>query len=406
MKKKGMSLTGVRRRNVGLIHYTVYFEAPVTRQQVADELGLSLPTITTNVASMLEEGLLQEVDHPEAGTESSGGGRIAHYLDYVPDTYYALGVDLGPYSTIYCLCDLRGNILMHRIYPPADASYDEMVVSVSQQLSDFLRECPVKKRLLGICVAAPGLVDKASGCLLTTFRHGWRHRPLRDDLAAAVHLPVMLENNSVARSFRYILFERFYQFEAMAYLFVSRGIGCPIVMKSNPLSTERASVGEVGHTTMVTGGPICPNCGQRGCLEALASEAAILETVSVARKHDRCRQLEVVPKLDMAAVLRAQENGDPDVREILWEALDYIAMEVSNIIKLTNVERFVMDGQLFTLAENREYLLRQIRKYSNETFISRTHIVFIPYDILTGALGAAATVIRSGLLVGDPSVKF
>ena len=59
-KSRGASLLSLKALNQLQIRRSIYYNAPVTRQQIADQLGVSLPTVTTNVAQMLADGHLEE----------------------------------------------------------------------------------------------------------------------------------------------------------------------------------------------------------------------------------------------------------------------------------------------------------------------------------------------------------
>ena len=142
-------LSDVRRRNRRNIRSLLYRRAPVTRTELAEELGLTLPTVTTSVAGMLEEGLLVEQPAP------SGGGRRPNLLRFNPSAGYALGVELGPYETAVGLYDLTGEPVVRRIYPAASDGYDEMIETLAGQLAELAALAP--RRVLGAGIGCRAL---------------------------------------------------------------------------------------------------------------------------------------------------------------------------------------------------------------------------------------------------------
>lgn len=95
--EKGASLVQIKALNRRQLRRAIYRQGPVARNRLARELGVSLPTVTTSVAAMLEEGLLTET--PDVTAPGSLGGRPAMLVDFRPEAGFAVGVELGPYGT-------------------------------------------------------------------------------------------------------------------------------------------------------------------------------------------------------------------------------------------------------------------------------------------------------------------
>src|SRR5699024_8378480 len=87
---------------------------------------------------------------------------------------------------------------------------------------------------------------------------------------------VIADNNVRMRARGQALFHGKETQDLFAYLFVSKGITCPLMIRGHVLSGSTSGAGELGHMVMQPGGPICPTCGKRGCLESLTGETAIL----------------------------------------------------------------------------------------------------------------------------------
>ena len=123
--EKGASLVQIKALNRRQLRRAIYRQGPVARNRLARELGVSLPTVTTSVAAMLEEGLLTET--PDEAAPGSLGGRPAMLVDFRPEAGFAVGVELGPYGTHACLTDLRGTVRCQTQGPPPPADYNQML---------------------------------------------------------------------------------------------------------------------------------------------------------------------------------------------------------------------------------------------------------------------------------------
>lgn len=90
-----------------LLQEVVYKYAPISRSEIADMLSLTPPTITTNITELIEKGLIKERTNDESD-EVHGIGRRPVKLDIVPNAFYVIGVEIGPYKTVVVLLNLRG----------------------------------------------------------------------------------------------------------------------------------------------------------------------------------------------------------------------------------------------------------------------------------------------------------
>ncbi len=399
-KGEGISLLGVKERNRQQIKRVIYRQAPVTRQHITDELGLSLPTITTNVAQMLGEGLLVEYAAPG---RSPTGGRRLQLLDFNAAARYAVGVELGPYQTLFCLTDLRGRVCASLALEAASPQYLEMTAFVAQSVRELVQRSGIREeRLFGVGVGIPGFIEYQEGVIRTAFHSDWMGRPFVQDLASLLSLPVWIDNNARMRAFGREMFGSGAAPDTFAYFLVFKGLACPLMIKNNVLAGHKASAGEVGHTTILPDGPLCPTCGRRGCLEAVAGESAILSAAAkaLAQGNAPCLAALVPPgeTPDTARVLEAQRQGDPAIGSIMEKAVEYLGLEVANIFNFISPSLVVVDGYIFQLEENRRRLQETVQGNLYGLMARETNIEFLPYDRLTGALGAAAFVVRRCLL--------
>lgn len=399
-EKKGRSLPEVRRRNRICIKELIYRKAPITRTEVAEELGLTLPTITTSVAQMLEEGLLLEEPMSDAEYQAGSGGRRPLMLRFNPEAGYAVGIELGPYETSIVLTDLVGQPVLQQLFPQAPDDYGQMLEALSAHLQAFLHRVP-RELLLGIGLGTPGFVNQEDGTIRASFRSGWNGQNIAADLRERTGLPVLADNNVRMRARGQEMFHGNGLPDLFAYFFISKGVACPLMIGGNILSGSTSGAGEIGHMVIQPGGPICPTCGRRGCLEALTGETAIRRECAMLLKFGRAPLLrtmidgnedkESMP--DIKTILRAQQAGDEDVREIMEKAVDYLGMALANVVNLISPAQVLVDGYIMQLTENRQRLLAAARKHFYGLNAQEVQIRFLPFDHYSAALGAAGTVI-------------
>ena len=151
--KKGNSLLETRRRNRVLIKNMIFRMENARRTAIAEELGLTLPTITTSVNEMLTEGILEEIPITE-GQLVNNMGRRPNAIAFRAEAAYAIGVELGPYATRAVLMNLRGEVIESTEYERAAENYQGMLGKVANIIQELMDKAG-DKRLLGVGVGLP-----------------------------------------------------------------------------------------------------------------------------------------------------------------------------------------------------------------------------------------------------------
>ena len=402
MNEKGSNHLLLKQNNYHLIKKYIYQHSPISRVEVAKELGLTTPTITGAVSRLIRHGLLRETD-ASVQEEGKTAGRPRVMLEFVPGVYAICGVDVSPYWINLVLTDLQGTVLFRHHTGHVLDEYSKTLEVLHREISDFLEVSGVPAaHLLGIGICLPGLIDGSAGRVYTTFQRGWNDHDMSRELGQLLGVKVVVENNVRARMIHADLVRRSVTTDPFAYFFVSNGVACQMMIDGKVLYGQSAAAGEIGHTVVQRGGPLCPTCGNRGCLEALAGERAVLQ---------RCRELlgsgkaqilsslcENPEELNMEQVLRAQQLGDEAVKLVMEDALDYLGIALANTINTVSPRTVMLDGHMLATEQNQSALLRSVQRNMFRVHVGRTKFVFLPYSPDRGAEGAAAVVVRDFLL--------
>ena len=147
---------------------------------------------------------------------------------------------------------------------------------------------------------------------------------------------------------------------------------------------------------------MCPTCGNRGCLEALAGERAVLKRCREIMDADKTSVLNTLcpdaGKLTIDLVLRAQEMGDEAVNLVMEDTLDYLGIALANIINTISPRLVMLDGHMLASEANQKMMLRAVERNMFRVHVNQTKFVFLGYDKDRAARGAAAVVVREFLL--------
>ncbi len=376
----GRNLPRIKEVNQYLIRENIYRNGPVSRNDVAVNLGLTLPTITTNISNMLNDGLLREIP---VASEKKTLGRHTMLVDYIPESRKFLGVEIRDGISRVVLTDLRGNVLASLIDGKPVSAYNAVLDRAVKLCGAMLRDCGVTVDE----ISAVGL------CLPMFHRDG---KKPGDDFAIKLCYrgPVYVETNAVARAYGLSLFN--YNLikgdSSLAFIFVNSIISCSILADVESRFGTITGEGEIGHNILNPDGPPCEH-GYKGCLEYYSGELSILNRAEKALVDRKAAALEGFYRsngnLTMEMIMEAQRTGDKAISEIIDEAVKYLGIAVYNIANVVKPDCFVIESALFSTEENREKLKKQIG--------AKPKLVFMDFDDLSGARGAAASAVKSYL---------
>ncbi len=269
MKKLHQTATERRRMTRNRIYRCLY-DTPegCAKQELADRLGLSLPTVHQNLSELLRAELVRA-----DGVRESTGGRPAARLRVAENARFALGVSVSGNHFRLLAANLRLEEIAYRKcdHPRTDdtACLGRWLAEATEQfLTDFGLN---REKLLGVGIALPGVLDAERTRLVSAPTLRLRDPDLRP-LADALPYPCVFRNDATSGGYA----EWFARQDraSIAYLSLEGGVGGAVLLDGAPYAGVNGRSGEFGHICVEPGGLPCP-CGRQGCLEAYCSSAQL-----------------------------------------------------------------------------------------------------------------------------------
>lgn len=312
-------------------------------------------------------------------------------------------VDLGGTKIACALAEADGRILGESTIPTQSHQGPEAVLQrIADQVSGLAKEIGRQPAALGMGV--PGLADLQRGTtrFLPNLPTHWRDVPVRERLSPLVGCPVYLLNDVRMATLGELIYGHGRTAGTMAFLALGTGIGGGVVVDGVLRLGPLGAAGEIGHQTILPDGPLC-GCGNRGCLEALASGPAITAEGIRLLLMGQAPALHALVHGDLGLVspktLAAAASDDPAIRSALVRAAEYLGIGVANVITILHPDLVVLGGGV---AEIGPLLFDTVR----ETVKLRVRIfpvdeIRIERSLLgekAGMLGGIALASRRGIL--------
>jgi glucokinase len=313
-------------------------------------------------------------------------------------------IDLGGTKIACAFATGDGKILAERTVPTHS---HEGPPAVLARIAELVNEmaATVGQRPSAAGMGVPGLADLAAGAtrFLPNLPTQWRGVPVREVLAPQIDCPVYLLNDVRMATLGELTYGHGRSANTMAFFALGTGIGGGVVIDGQLRLGPLGAAGELGHQTIVPDGPTC-GCGNRGCLETLASGPAITAQGVWLLASGRAPKLHELVRGDPGAVTPremalAAAAGDDAVAEALVRAAEYIGIGVANVVTVLHPDLVVLGGGV---AEIGPLLFDTVR----ETVHRR--VGMFPVDDLrieksllgdkAGALGGIALAMKQGIL--------
>ena len=321
----------------------------------------------------------------------------------MPDVSRPVGaIDLGGTSVRAAVVDGNGGIAGF-VAGATEASQgpDAVIDRIVGVLHDSLARASVDvSELAAVGIGAPGPLDWATGVIHEAPNlPGWKEVPLAARIGDAVGLPAFLENDANAAALAENQYGVAQGSRNMLYITVSTGVGGGLILDGELWHGAYGSAGEFGHMTVDFDGPLC-DCGNRGCIEALAAGPDIAAWVADRVAEGRSSSLGGQTDPSGRDVVEAAQRGDELATEALARAGRAVGFGIVNVAHLVNLDTVVIGGGI---ANAGELLFDPLRATVRQHLLESTapNLRLEPWSLGedVGLLGAAAAA-RSRLVGG------
>jgi glucokinase-like ROK family protein len=301
---------------------------------IAKISGLTPATVTNITGELIDIGLISEAQQGE-----SKGGRKPVMLNINSGAFHIIGVYIGTEIIEIALSDLEGKLLSYDMIPNhRGITASEALLMITEKIRNFIKAS--SKPVIGIGVGVHGIVKSDEGIVIYSPNLGWESVRIKDILESEFQKPVIVDNDVKAMTLGECWFGEAAGFKDFFLLYVGRGIGGSIVIDNKVYRGSSGAAGEIGHSTILPDGPLC-SCGNRGCLQSLASNRATVE-----KYLTWCHQAADVDSVDFDEVLqRAQKNDVAAMRAVL-DSARYIGIAIANAINMFNPPLVVISGKI------------------------------------------------------------
>jgi glucokinase len=238
-----------------------------------------------------------------------------------------------------------------------------------------------------------------TGVIKTAVDVGWFEVPIRAMVEAKLGWPTFVANRSKVGALAEYWHDNKSGIKELIYISIGTGISAGILHQGELFIGVNSSAGELGHVTILPDGPQC-GCGNRGCLQQLASEPAIADRARARLRDGRDTLLKTLvgnspERVTAELVFQAAEQHDPLAVELVNETARYLGIAIAMLVNLFNPQSVVLGGPVGQFSRVMlTPLLEEVRKRALAYPLSATQIVTSALGMDASAIGAAVLVLQ------------
>ncbi len=367
----------------------------VSRAGVSKESGLSAPTVSRIVDSLIGDGLIRET-----GAGQSSGGRRPTLLEFSGHNTCIIGIDLGTTNILGVLSDLNANILAEVVHPTqVEKGFYRVMERTSGVIGELQRHLRGNsKRICGIGMAVAGLINRNRNMVEFSPNFNWHEVDVIAELSQRHDMPIIFDNVTRVMALGELWYGIGRKLKNFVCVNVGYGVGAGIIIEGKPFYGPTGMSGEFGHTTLEMESDVQCDCGNFGCLEALASGNAIAKFARRALQ-DRPRGILAescggdFSRISAETVVRAAKKGDQLAGRVFRRAAEYLGIGIANLVNIFNPEAVVLGGGV---AQAGDILFDELRKTVHARALKKiskdVQIVPATFGMKASVMGAVSLI--------------
>lgn len=387
--------------NRSMVFDLIRRKGPISRAEIARTIGLSIPTVMKITEEFSHKQFVQDV-----GKGESSGGKRPELLELIPDSKYIIGVGVGRSKTNVLMMNLAGEVFIREIMETGGTVVPEVWISrLIQVIENVIRESGLpEKRILGMGIGMPGILDEDSGKVLFSPDFKWENVDMLTPIRERFKMDITIENANRALAMGEYYFGAGVDSRNFLVVNLGHGIGSAIMREGEFYRGSSGSSGEIGHIILEKNGPKC-NCGNKGCLEAIASGNAIARDAKIAvLEGNASKIMELVNgdinRIEAKTVFEAAHLGDQMAIQITERAMQYIGIGLANYINLLDPDLIILFGGLTNAGDIFLKKIKEVLRERQMKFAGRQ------VKLVISQMGENGTAVGSASLVLKKFIKY
>jgi len=315
----------------------------ISRVELATLTDFSRATVTGITQSLLDNHLI--IETPAIDSNEGGRGRPRKMLDINSEAGFVLGIKLSLHQMSFSVTNFKGDVV-HTMHLPfrGNQNYEVTLDIVEIGVQRCLKKAEIKQeKISGVCIGIPGYVSHETGMCHWSPIFTERDIPVAQLLQERLGVRVFIENDANLITLAEHWFGEGKDLSCFAVVTVEHGIGMGLVVDDDLYRGTNGIGPELGHSKVEIDGKPC-RCGQLGCVEAYASDYAILREADVEFSLQAYNENPKAYHDTITKITEQARDGDVHLSSVFAEAGKRLGQAVANMIAILNPHAVIFTG--------------------------------------------------------------
>ena len=368
MNEGNVTITERRRQTRNRMYRYIYnSRTPVSKQQLAKDMGYSLPTVQQNIAELLSAGLIRPGE-----IQKLTGGRPAIGYTVEDKVRYSVGISISSTNLRILVTNILQDELAYKKVRIQTFEENQIGRQIADELEMFLQEHQIPpEKILGVGLTIPGVVDPEKDTIVLSPTLRMKDLSLKE-IREPIPYPVFIENDSTSGGdAEWVGLPPEERRDNFVYLYLENGIGGAIFINGRPYLGSEGRSAEFGHMCLQPEGRLC-NCGKKGCLEAYCSAYRFTRDLGISAEE----------------FFAGLEEGNAEYAALWEEILEYLAIAINNLRVAFDCD-VILGGFVSAFLEPYLPVLREKAAALNPFDTDGSYIRLGRYSVKAGMMGVA-----------------
>ncbi|WP_167615099.1 ROK family transcriptional regulator [Maribellus sediminis] len=371
----------------------LYHKETLSATELSKKIGVSVPTSISLLKELSEDELVEV-----RGTGPSKGGRRPAVFGLKSDSIFVVSCELGRYTGKVGIFDAHNQLVAPIVKFKTSIDDEELIDKIYNEVASIVRAKRINpKRIYGVGIAMPGLVDEKEG-----YNHTIKKEELRNvakRMRTKFNKLVYVNNDARMQAYGEFIFGAAKGHKNALIVNWNWGLGLGMILDGKIYSGAAGFAGEFSHIKFIDDGELCI-CGKRGCLETVSSAYVIIRRAQEAVKANTVSQLTAKfrgheSEITVEDIIQAARLGDECSINLLGEVGAAVGKALANAIQLLNPDVIVLGG---VVSAAKQYVLNPIQQsihtHSLEQISGDVQLVISESWEQAGLLGTTAMLFQ------------
>lgn len=317
----------------------------LTKLDIAYTLKISIPTVTTNINELKQEGIIDEVE-----SDIYTGGRKPKIIKLIPDSRISIGISITKFKVVVVIMNLLEEVMLVKDRECEGGVLSDYIEKGKELIQEAIEELNIQEEsILGVGISIPGTLNQKLGVIEQT-NMGYKEISL-NQIYDLFNTTVYVENEANLSLLAEKSIGKYDDLKDLLYIGINEGLGGGIFVNGELFTGTSGRAGEFGRMRFIE-----KETGKGYCVEDQISTRSLVQHYKQ-KTGENIRSFSNFEKL-----VKAQDRV---ATEILMDGIEILLMTIYNLTMVVDIQKIIIGGKVGRLIQSEPKLLKKLmKKYS------------------------------------------